>query len=124
MRPPVNAADGAAVAIIAGNLRAFPVRIHGGDPGENAPAHFTQQSFHAVEQGKEFLRLDQVGGAPVWSAFVGQRVIELAAVLRRRFAIELAEGIEAESPGVAVSPLARRADTGQNLAPVDARLVT
>src|SRR5216683_1663747 len=124
MRPAVDATNGAAVAEITGDFRAFPIGVHFGGSGENTPAHFTQQTFHAVEQGVEFVRLKQISQPPVRFAFVRQRIIELAAVARGRLAVELAQGIEADSPGVAVGQPTGLAGAVQNLAPAGARLVT
>src|ERR1043166_7413863 len=100
MSPRIDAAHRAVVAPVARRFGPFAVGIHLAVPGKDAPAHFPERLFDAIEQGEEFLRLEQGRVGPVGLARFGESVIELATVFARPTAVELLQGILIDPAGM------------------------
>ena len=105
VRPRINPAHGAIIAILARRLSAFAIRVHFRLAGKNRAAHFRQLRFHAVEQRFKFRARQGLGRTFVQRAVLVPAIIELIAGLRIGPAIQFRQGVHAETSGVAIGQL-------------------
>src|ERR1051325_1299457 len=88
VRPRIDAADGAVLALVARDFAAFAIRVHGGVAREDAAAHGDELPLHVVKQRGERFGFEQLA-ALVRPAGVCDAVFELPALARRVLRVEL-----------------------------------
>ncbi len=111
------------IAIPAWRLSAFAIRVNLCLAGKNRAAHFRQLRFHPVQQRFKFRARQGLGRTFMQRAVLVPAVIELVAGLRIGPAIQLRQGVHAETAGVAIGQAPRFLRFGQRLGPRVAAVV-